>query len=167
MRCRCLRCFRSIGLLLLACVSAGCGSEGFSVAPAKGTVAFSGSPVTEGSITLVPIVADDMKNGGKPAKGEVTADGSFVLSTYGKFDGAVVGRHRVIYESPEGMDEEAESASDDEAEPAAKRAHSSTSAKQRYLQVRMGTEVEVKPGEDNVFQIELVEAPTEPSEDAE
>jgi hypothetical protein len=157
-----------IGLLLLSFVSVGCGSDNFSVAPAKGTVVFSGTPVTEGSITLVPIVPNDQKHGGKPAKGEITVDGTFVLSTYGTFDGAVIGRHRVIYESPEGTEEdESEPTAEDEAEPAAKRPNPGGSPKPRNLQVRTGTEVEVKSGNENIFEIELVEAPADQSEDAE
>lgn len=152
--------------LLLTCSLAGCGSDSFSVAPAKGSVVFSGTPVTAGSITLVPIVADDQKLGGKPAKGELTGDGSFVLSTYGRFDGAVVGRHRVIFESPEGSEEEGPEA-EGEDEPAAQRANQRKSDKPRMLQVRPGTEVEVKSGSENVFQIELIEASANHSEDAE
>lgn len=164
-----MRAVRSVcgtGLLLFSCILAGCGSDSFSVAPAKGSVVFSGAPVTGGSVTLVPIVADDQKLAGKPAKGEVTADGSFVLSTYDRFDGAVVGRHRVIYESPEGSEGE-ESAAEGEDEPAAQRADQRKSGKPSNLQVRPGTEVEVKSGSENVFQIELTEAPANQSEDAE
>jgi len=71
----------------------------FNVAPVKGKVTHQGQPVKGGSITFQPVGVEGTKAGvkGKPATGEVKDDGTFVLSTYGKEDGAVVGKHRVMY----------------------------------------------------------------------
>jgi hypothetical protein len=80
---------------------AGCKQSGaeFKVAPVKGKVTHQGQPVKGGSITFQPVGVEGAKAGvkGKPATGEVKDDGTFVLSTYGKGDGAVVGKHRVMY----------------------------------------------------------------------
>ncbi len=48
---------------------------------------------------LRPVQVEGTKNSvlGKPATGVVQDDGSFVLSTYGNNDGAVVGKHQVMF----------------------------------------------------------------------
>jgi len=147
---------------------AGCGGGAFEVVPAGGSVQFNGAPVSAGSITMVPVAAAGAEPG-KPAKAELRSDGTFELSTYGQFDGAIPGRHRVIYEGPEG--EEAEEAEEGESEtetadPNARKARNT--AKQRTaLQVKAGTEVEVKSGSENRFVIELVEGPAVEEEPVE
>jgi len=145
---------------------AGCGGGAFEVVPAGGSVQFNGVPVTSGSITLVPVsAAGDAATGkdvGKPAKAELKADGTFELSTYGQFDGAVPGRHKVIYEGSEGAEEgEEEEAAEgvaETADPNARKARKTAKPKVA-LQVREGTEVDVKAGAENRFVIELVEGP--------
>lgn len=147
---------------------AGCGGGAFEVVPAGGSVQFNGAPVSVGSITMVPVAAAGAEPG-KPAKAELRSDGTFELSTYGQFDGAIPGRHRVIYEGPEG--EEAAEAEEGESEtetadPNARKARNT--AKQRTaLQVKAGTEVEVKSGSENRFVIELVEGPAVEEEPVE
>ncbi len=147
---------------------AGCGGGAFEVVPAGGSVQFNGAPVSAGSITMVPVAAAGAEPG-KPAKAELRADGTFELSTYGQFDGAIPGRHTVIYEGPEA--EEAEEAEEGESEtetadPNARKARNT--AKQRTaLQVQAGTEVEVKSGSENRFVIELVEGPAVEEEPVE
>ncbi len=84
-------------LALLATTWIGCGG-GSATAPVSGTVRADGNPVNGGMITFAPV--GNAGNVGKPAVGEVQSDGSFVLSTDTKGDGAVVGRHRVIYTPP-------------------------------------------------------------------
>jgi hypothetical protein len=46
------------------------------------------------------------KEAGKPAIGRLEEDGTFVMSTYSVDDGAIVGKHRVIYAPPEGSGDE-------------------------------------------------------------
>lgn len=86
-------------LALLVSLSGCSDSGGFAVAPVRGKVTFDGQPVQGGVITFRPVAAqaDASREAGKPASGEVGNDGTFVLSTYGTQDGAVVGRHQVSY----------------------------------------------------------------------
>jgi|LSQX01.2.fsa_nt_gb hypothetical protein len=91
----------ALAAIALFAMLTGCGKTGseYTVAPVKGKVTYNGEAVKGGSITLRPIAAVDGKEGvtGKPASGSVGGDGTFVLSTYGKNDGAVVGKHQVMY----------------------------------------------------------------------
>lgn len=73
------------------------GSE-YNVAPVKGTVTYQGEAVTEGSVRLQPLESGESAGiTGRPASGPVGKDGTFVLSTYGEQDGAVIGKHKVMY----------------------------------------------------------------------
>lgn len=169
---------RMRGLFLVlfsaAMTVAGCGGGAFEVVPAGGSVQFNGAPVPSGSITLVPLAAAGAaatgKDVGKPAKAELKADGTFELSTYGQFDGAVPGRHKVIYEGPEGEEageeEEAAEGETETADPNARKARKTAKPK-TALQVKEGTEVEVKSGSENRFVIELVEGPAMEEEPVE
>ncbi|MCA9069380.1 MAG: hypothetical protein KDA84_10675, partial [Planctomycetaceae bacterium] len=102
---------RSASFLLLLPVFAliGCGPERFPTAPASGEVTYNGKRVTGGTITLVPINEDGSERKGKPALGDISQEGLFELTTYEKGDGAMVGKHRVVYTPPENIDEEEES----------------------------------------------------------
>lgn len=79
----------------------GCGKSGseYQVAPVTGKVTFNGEPVPEGTVRFQPVSEAAGKAGitGKPATGSVGQDGTFTLSTYGEDDGAVIGKHRVLY----------------------------------------------------------------------
>lgn len=104
-------------LLVLATVAGflfapGCSDSQFPVKPAKGKVVVNGQPVTSGTVTFTPLGASDKLETGKPASGTVGADGTFVLSTFDRFDGAIVGKHSVQYSGAE--DEEAEAEEVDE-----------------------------------------------------
>ena len=100
----CNRTLVAISLVLVAALLAGMtgcawGGAEYKVAPVKGKVTAKGEAVKGGSVNLQPMEVAGAKTGslGKPASGEVKEDGTFVLSTYGKEDGAVVGKHRVTY----------------------------------------------------------------------
>jgi hypothetical protein len=71
-------------------ISAGCGSSSseFEIAPARGTVTIDGKPLANAKITFAP-------EHGPSANAESDTSGAFVLSSNGKGDGAVVGRHTV------------------------------------------------------------------------
>ncbi len=86
--------------ILLAALFAGCGKGHFKTAPVTGRVTHQGKPVNGGSLTFSPINTGEGSNAGKPASGTVMADGTYVLGTYGKSDGAVVARHKVSYRPP-------------------------------------------------------------------
>ena len=75
--------------LLLALAASGCGKGKPATAPVTGRVLLDGKPVAGAAVMLEPV------EGGVPARGGTGADGSFTLSTFGRDDGALVGRHRV------------------------------------------------------------------------
>jgi hypothetical protein len=84
----------TIASVLVLCLAiVGCGSlstaQGAPTLPVKGKVTYKGKPLTKGTITFQP------EGAGKDATGEIQPDGTFVLTTYKKDDGAVVGKHRV------------------------------------------------------------------------
>ncbi|MHC5538828.1 hypothetical protein ACYOEI_11460 [Singulisphaera rosea] len=76
-------------LPLCAGCSSSSASQGASTLPVKGKVMFKGQPLKKGTITFEPDGA------GKDASGQIQPDGTFVMTTYTKDDGAVVGTHRV------------------------------------------------------------------------
>jgi hypothetical protein len=66
------------------------------MAPVKGRVTCNGKPVGEAAVTFSPAPRfDGDKEPGKPATGFTEADGTYVLSTCKKLDGALIGKHRV------------------------------------------------------------------------
>jgi hypothetical protein len=82
-----------IAVAVAAVLLPGCG--GPRLAPVKGRVVFNGQPVKEAAITFSPAGAEKQLEAGKPATGFTEADGTFVLSTFSKEDGALVGTHSV------------------------------------------------------------------------
>lgn len=119
-------CLFSLPLLL-----AGCSSQPANV---SGVVTADGEPVTNGSVTFAPV------GEGRPAVGDIGADGSFTLVTAaGK--GAEAGPHKVVYAAPEPEEKE-----DGSVGPRSKWSGWQTPA---------GFTVELKSG-DNEFKIELV-----------
>ena len=132
---------------------AGCGDGQFPVRTAKGKIVCSGKPVTSGSVTFTPIGA-----AGKPARATVGADGSFVLSTFGKFDGAIVGKHQVEFNLPEADNTENEERDHDEgaSSPIRRKAQKGQANVAKSNCVQMGEiTVEVKASGSNDFMIEL------------
>ena len=123
----------------------GCSRGGQAVAPVKGKVVFEGQPIKGGSITFRPVSVAGAESGmmGKPASAEVGQDGTFVLSTYATGDGAVIGKHQVMY-TP--MSQAAESSD----------AHAEGPAPSPYAGlVPKNADVEVKAGSNDI-EIELV-----------
>lgn len=84
--------FRStwVALALVACaVLAGCGEGGKEkVAKVSGKLSYKGAALANVTITFTPAK-------GRPATGETDAEGKFKLSTFGKDDGAVFGKHKI------------------------------------------------------------------------
>jgi hypothetical protein len=80
--------------LALAVGLAGCGSDnGLNLAKVSGKVTFKGQPVPFGQIMFMP---DDTKGTtGPPALGNISGDGSYIMSTEESGDGAIVGYHKV------------------------------------------------------------------------
>jgi hypothetical protein len=89
----------SIALVTLATaavVLAGCGSNDKKTAVVRGTVTYDGKAVPNGTVSFIP--AD-----GRSATGEVQPDGSYILTTYRKGDGAILGQHKVVIVAMEDM----------------------------------------------------------------
>lgn len=106
-------------------------------APARGTVILDGKPLSAGSVLLTPAR-------GRGASGTLNPDGSFILTTYGNEDGAIVGKHKVAVVP---LQSESES---NEPPPGY------VPVPSRYQNpVSSGLEVDVKSGEENVFDLEL------------
>lgn len=145
-----------VGALVLLQFVPGCGEGKFPVRPAKGKVVCGGKSVTGGSVTFMPIAAEGSgAEAGKPATATVGSDGTFVLTTHERFDGAIVGKHRVQYTGPEDeQKEEDETAPSSEEEPAAKPKRARAQDKSQCVQKGEIT-VEVKADGENDFTIEL------------
>lgn len=139
-------CFRSFpfrfGFVCLFCsvTVVGCSRQEFKTASVSGTCKCNGVPMTAGLLILSPVQekgSDEKKktNIGKPARALIQPDGSFSMSTYGRNDGAVIGKHRVVLNLAE-LDE------DDPVQPC--------------TEVPEGLMVDVQPG-SNTFEIDLGE----------
>jgi hypothetical protein len=77
----------SIVLLSLAASLSGC-SDKPAVAPVSGQVTYNGKPLPYGSVGFQPAQ-------GQPSGAAIQPDGSFRLSTFAEFDGAIIGSHKV------------------------------------------------------------------------
>ena len=136
----------AVGLALLALSWSGCESR-TPTGKVSGKVSLQGQPVTGGSVTFVPI-AQSGTTAGRPAIGPIQPDGTFTLSTYAQGDGAIIGRHRVMFSAPTGKQEEAGKHAEGQASaPAPADPFAGVTPKE--------SQVEVKSGE-NTIDIELV-----------
>jgi hypothetical protein len=121
---------------------AGCG--GGQTAPVDGRVKFKdGSDVS----VLANYEVDFQPAGGKTsASGQVAADGTFKLTTFGADDGAIPGQHRVAITPPQSADPD---------KPPQK---SKLPAKYSSFDTSE-LSVEIKPGGRNSIELELERAP--------
>lgn len=81
-------------ILALACLALwiGCGkSGGPTTVPVAGKVTCQGQPLTTGTVTFVPTAAK-----GRPASGDLQADGTYRLSSFSAGDGAMPGDYKVV-----------------------------------------------------------------------
>jgi hypothetical protein len=78
---------------ILAVTAAGCGPSRPAVAPVRGQITLGGEPVKTGVVWFYPAAS------GRPAIGEIGADGRYTLGTFAKDDGAMLGSHVVVIES--------------------------------------------------------------------
>lgn len=72
----------------------------------SGTVTYNGQPMKGASIVLVPSQHDRRLR--MPPFGVVGDDGSFVITSYGKGDGAPAGEYKVTFTWPDGTEEPAD-----------------------------------------------------------
>ncbi len=94
---------------------AGCGGglEKFPTAPVTGTVLCNGSPVEMAIVYFEPLREGDSP-GGKQGYALTDSNGRFTISTYGKEDGAVIGKHRVRVGPPARSDWECDCITNEE-----------------------------------------------------
>ncbi len=94
-----VKCDVLVGLFVLFVLmtAAGCGgnAEKLPVAETSGQVMCESKPVARAQVYFEPIQEGKSAKVGKQAFAFTDDHGKFVLSTYGKMDGAVVGKHRV------------------------------------------------------------------------
>ncbi len=142
---------------LLACAllvtSIGCGSGQFPVSPAKGKVVSKGQPVTSGTVTFTPLGASESLESGKPASGALAPDGSFTLSTFDRFDGAIVGKHKVLYMG--GEDEESGEEKPDNPDPDSQKSQPVKKQQKSVFVQKADITVEVTANGPNDFTIEI------------
>jgi hypothetical protein len=136
-RCR----LKALTMLAAVCaVHAGCTpGHRLETASARGTVTLDGVPLSAGSVVLLP-------ERGRSASSVLAKDGSFVLSTYGSGDGAIVGKHKVVV-YPLASDSESNTPPPGYVPVPARYQNAATSS----------LEVEVKAGTENVFELKLVD----------
>ena len=89
-------------MVLISAIAMGCGGsdsggknaplEQKKTVPARGIVTYKGKPLNNANVVFMPL--EDGKT--VPARGTTDGVGSFVLSCYGKDDGAPVGKYKVI-----------------------------------------------------------------------
>lgn len=87
----------------------GCGGNKFPVAKVSGVCNCNGQPLTAGLVVFEPVPkpGSDRKESGRAAAGVIQQDGTYVLSTFGNNDGAIVGTHRVLVFAPALEDDDA------------------------------------------------------------
>jgi hypothetical protein len=125
-------------MVLLGGFLAGCSSGDFPTAPTSGRVVCEGQPVPHVMVFFEPLQTGKSALVGAQGRAIAAEDGTFAISTYGKNDGAVVGRHRVRVGPPHPEDY-----------PGYKCACALNS------EVNVMDEVDVKKGQKNEFELVL------------
>ena len=85
-------CAFGFSILLMLCAFVGCGTPApleSLIFPAKGKVSHNGKPLTKGRLIFEP------EGAGRDASADIQPDGSYVMTTFQKDDGAARGSHRV------------------------------------------------------------------------
>ncbi len=85
--------------MLAMMMLAGCGGRAFDTAPVQGVVRCHGTLLTSGVVYFAPVGQEGEQLAGKSGGGVVGPDGRFEVSTYKEGDGAVVGKHRVVWQA--------------------------------------------------------------------
>lgn len=122
----------------------GCSSSEYKIAPVEGVVTYQGSKLTFGKLYFRPVKSGgEGENPGRPAFGTIDEHGHYRLSTYGQYDGAIVGAHNVQFIMPSGDENKKAFFAQGKEKPP------------KFLRPKE-SRVEVKSG-SNVLDIELVE----------
>ena len=124
--------------------SAGCGGtdQQYELAEVRGTVSLNGNPLANTSehqfkVMFAPISRSGESKAGKPGLGMLSDDGSYILSTYGSEDGAVVGKHWVTIVRTTA----ASGDNPDNYRPA------------KFDRIKLPSPLEVEPGKENVIDL--------------
>ena len=88
-------------IVLLSLFLTGCGDGKPRPVPVSGTIQFQGQPLAQGDVIFVPATRD----AGQMARGTISADGSYELSTPNLGHGALPGDYKVTVFSHDGMRE--------------------------------------------------------------
>lgn len=89
--------------IVTVAVFSGCGGgdpDKKPTAKVKGTVTVDGKAVSGGSLIFSPVSDGKSNMAGKSGEATIKPDGTYSVSTYGTDDGAVVGKHRVLFQPP-------------------------------------------------------------------
>jgi hypothetical protein len=89
MRARGVHLLALVGLVLIGC--------GGRTKPVRGVVTLDGTPVAGATVLFMP----DGQDGGRPASGFTSSDGTFQLTTFKPDDGALPGKYRVLIQKTE------------------------------------------------------------------
>ena len=93
--------FVFFALICLTLCGCGDGLKKFRTAKVSGEIVCDGQPIGNVRITFGPVASNKTLEAGKVGLATAEEDGTFVVSTYTKNDGAVVGFHNVIVASPD------------------------------------------------------------------
>lgn len=92
----------SLGLCVSCLIGCGDGRTKLNLAKTRGTVMCEGKPIPFATVYFEPLQEDKDAKVGKQGIGYADEDGAFILTTYDKDDGAVIGKHRVRVGKPLG-----------------------------------------------------------------
>ena len=127
--------------IFLPLLATGCGPGNLPTSKVTGKLTYNGQPVKGGTLNFVPVKEMTESRTGTAV---VEADGTFVASTYKPGDGLVIGRHKLIYAPPVG-------------ELKTLKPGESQKLSEYAGLVTRDTMVDVKPGDENNFKLELTE----------
>jgi hypothetical protein len=137
---------RLVGILAITALlaSSGCGGGEFKTAKVTGKVTVGGKPVTSGDVMFMPLGKNEEGRSGKAARAQIQQDGSYSMTTYDAFDGAVIGKHQVTLFNP-GVPVVDDPNADDDA-PMQK----SSLSPEELASLKKPREVEVKAGDNQI-----------------
>jgi len=143
----------SLTAIFTAAMLSGCGGgdpDKKPTAKVTGKVTVEGTPVSGGILIFSPVSDGKSNLVGKSGQATIKSDGTYIVSTYGTDDGAIIGQHRVLFQPPPPAPPSA-AAGHDAAPPADPLA--GLSPKQPVVDVFKG---------GSEINIELVKQPAEP-----
>jgi hypothetical protein len=89
--------------VIAAAMLSGCGGgdpDRKPTAKVTGKVTLEGAPIAGGSLIFAPMGDGKSNIVGKSGQATIKSDGTYTVSTYGTDDGAIIGKHRVLFSPP-------------------------------------------------------------------